>query len=140
MRDRDGLPEHATYVDEGCDLWEHCMSCPLPKCRYEMEPGKARSLLMAAALDRMLHAGVTLDGAAVILGVSRRTIFRLRLVGNQLFLRGDDDGAASPIHRSQRPDPEPDPRSAEQQQRDLAEALRGVRRQHHERDQADRPA
>ena len=34
----DSLPEYARYRDDGCDISESCLTCPLPRCRYE-EPG-----------------------------------------------------------------------------------------------------
>ena len=80
MSVRDGLPENTHYQDDGCDLHDHCLTCPLPACRYEMPPGRARALAQAAALGRLLAGGRTLDQAAVELGVSRRTVYRLRRV------------------------------------------------------------
>jgi hypothetical protein len=77
---RDSLPEHTSYNDDGCDLHGHCLTCPLPACRYELPPGRARALAQAAALGRLLAAGRTLEEAAVVLGVSRRTVYRLRRV------------------------------------------------------------
>jgi hypothetical protein len=78
MRVRDGLPENTPYHDDGCDLHDHCLTCPLPACRYEMPPGRARALSQAAALGRLLALGRTMDQAAIELGVSRRTVYRLR--------------------------------------------------------------
>ena len=74
MRVRDGLPENTHYQDDGCDLHHSCLSCPLPACRYEMPPGRARALAQAAALGRLLAGGRTMDEAASELGVSRRTV------------------------------------------------------------------
>ncbi len=42
----DALPEHAQYRDDGCDVHPHCLTCPLPRCRYD-EPGGLRSVLIA---------------------------------------------------------------------------------------------
>ena len=78
---RDGLPENTHYRDDGCDLHHECLSCPLPACRYEMPPGRARALAQAAALGRLLERGWTMDEAATELGVSRRTVYRLRRIG-----------------------------------------------------------
>lgn len=80
MRTRDGLPENTNYQDDGCDLHNNCLSCPLPACRYEMPPGRARALSQAAALGRLLGGGRTMEEAAVELGVSRRTVYRLRRI------------------------------------------------------------
>lgn len=78
MRVRDGLPESLSYRDDGCDLHDYCLTCPLPACRYEMPPGRARALTHAASLRALLEAGMTMDTAAGVLGVSRRTVYRLR--------------------------------------------------------------
>lgn len=80
MRVRDGLPENTPYQDDGCDLHDQCLTCPLPACRYEMPPGRARALSQAAALGRLLALGRTMDEAAIELGVSRRTVYRLRRI------------------------------------------------------------
>jgi hypothetical protein len=80
MRTRDGLPENTHYHDDGCDLHDSCLTCPLPACRYEMPPGRARALAQAAALGRLLETGTTMDEAAAVLGVSRRTVYRLRRI------------------------------------------------------------
>jgi hypothetical protein len=78
MRTRDGLPENTNYQDDGCDIHPQCLTCPLPACRYEMPPGRARALAQAQALGRLLTLGRTMDEAATELGVSRRTVYRLR--------------------------------------------------------------
>ena len=82
MRTRDGLPENTSYQDDGCDIHDQCLTCPLPACRYEMPPGRARALAQAAALAQLLARGRTMDEAAVELGVSRRTVYRLRRIAN----------------------------------------------------------
>jgi transcriptional regulator of acetoin/glycerol metabolism len=82
MRVRDGLPENTSYKDDGCDLHESCLTCPLPACRYEMPPGRARALAQAALLGRLLETGLTMDQAAIELGVSRRTVYRLRRISH----------------------------------------------------------
>ena len=80
MRTRDGLPENTNYQDDGCDIHDQCLTCPLPACRYEMPPGRARALSQASALARLLMLGRTMDEAAAELGVSRRTVYRLRRI------------------------------------------------------------
>jgi hypothetical protein len=80
MRTRDGLPESADYHDDGCDLHHSCLSCPLPACRYELPPGRARALSQAVALGQLLSSGSTMGEAASELGVSRRTAYRLRRI------------------------------------------------------------
>ena len=82
MRTRDGLPENMSYQDDGCDIHHQCLSCPLPACRYEMPPGRARALSQAAALGQLLVQGHTMEEAAAELGVSRRTVYRLRRISD----------------------------------------------------------
>ncbi len=77
---------HWEIPDEGCDLAEidprcsSCLTCPLPVCRYELPPGRARMLSQAQALGRLLRTGRTMEEAATELGVSRRTVYRLRQI------------------------------------------------------------
>ena len=76
----DALPEHVEYRDEGCDLFASCLSCPLPRCRYD-EPGGARTMMNRVRDDEMrrLHAdsGLGVDEIAVRYRLSRRTVFRV---------------------------------------------------------------
>jgi hypothetical protein len=41
----DALPENLDYADSGCDIWDRCLTCPLPRCRYD-EPGGARQIFL----------------------------------------------------------------------------------------------
>ena len=75
----DSLPEHADYRDRGCDLFPSCLSCPLPRCRYD-EPGGVRALLNRVR-DREIRRmrrddAVPVDEIARRFHVSRRTVFR----------------------------------------------------------------
>ena len=76
----DALPEHVEYRDEGCDLFASCLSCPLPRCRYD-EPGGARTMMNRVRDDEMrrLHydSGLGVDEIAVRYRLSRRTVFRV---------------------------------------------------------------
>jgi len=45
-----------------------------------MPPRRARALAQAAALGNLLTLGRTMDEAATELGVSRRTVYRLRRI------------------------------------------------------------
>jgi len=75
----DALPEHLDYRDDGCDLFPSCLSCPLPRCRYDV-PGGVRALLNRER-DHQIRilredAGLSVDEIADRFQVSRRTIFR----------------------------------------------------------------
>ncbi|TAJ17072.1 MAG: HTH domain-containing protein [Dehalococcoidia bacterium] len=75
----DALPEHIEYRDEGCDLFASCLTCPLPRCRYD-EPGGVRAM-MNRERDHQIRAlredpSLSVDDIADRFGVSRRTVFR----------------------------------------------------------------
>lgn len=72
------LPKNTQYRDDGCEIAPHCLQCPLPRCRYDMPPKRAGALLREAQLRELLADGHSADEASVIMGVSRRTIFRLK--------------------------------------------------------------
>jgi hypothetical protein len=65
------------YAD-GCDIHGSCFTCPLAACRYENTPGSARAELRAIRLREALRDGLTMDEAAKVLDISRRTAYRLR--------------------------------------------------------------
>ncbi len=75
----DSLPEYTRYRDDGCDIHSTCLSCPLPRCRYE-EPGGLRALINEHR-DRQIVAlrskGVPVEELAGRFQVSRRTVFRV---------------------------------------------------------------
>ena len=80
----DALPEHVDYEDTGCDLYPACLSCPLPRCRYE-DPGGAAAMLRTGR-DAYIRRAVAEDGADIdhlagMFGLSRRTIFRVLRAG-----------------------------------------------------------
>ena len=81
----DALPEYTDYTDSGCDLYPSCLSCPLPKCRYD-DPGGAAAMLRtgrdASILRLSDERGMTVDRLADMFGLSRRTIFRVLRAAN----------------------------------------------------------
>ena len=88
---QDALPEHVEYRDRGCDLFPSCLSCPLPRCRYD-EPGGVRAMLNRVR-DREIRRmrfddGVAVNEIARRFQVSRRTVFRALEPGRRT------DGAA----------------------------------------------
>ncbi len=76
---RDALPEEIRYRDDGCDVHSHCLTCPLPRCRYD-EPGGLRAMLNAYR-DQQIAAlrrdGEQVDQIAERFSLSRRTVFRI---------------------------------------------------------------
>lgn len=77
-RRSDAFPEQAEYRDDGCDMAPACLSCPFPRCRYDIAGGVRAMLNIARDLHiRNLKAdGLTVDAIAESVGVSRRTVFR----------------------------------------------------------------
>ena len=76
---RESLPEYTRYRDDGCDISESCLTCPLPRCRYE-EPGGLRALLNETRDRQIVQlrlTGVPVEELAGRFGISRRTIFRV---------------------------------------------------------------
>ena len=67
------------YEDTGCpDLQiPSCLSCPLPRCRFEYPAKVAAALVQQMLLLPLLAAGQTVSEAGATLGKSRRTVYRL---------------------------------------------------------------
>lgn len=82
---RDALPEEIRYRDDGCDIHPQCLTCPLPRCRYD-EPGGLRGLLNAYR-DQQIVAlrgdGAPVDQIAERYSLSRRTVFRILSTGSR---------------------------------------------------------
>ena len=81
---RDALPEEIRYRDDGCDVHSQCLTCPLPRCRYD-EPGGLRGMLNAYR-DQQIVAlrgdGAPVDQIADRYSLSRRTVFRILSTGS----------------------------------------------------------
>ncbi len=81
---QDALPEHSDYRDEGCDLFASCLTCPLPRCRYD-EPGGARTMINRVRDEEIrrlrFDAGLAVDEISMRFRVSRRTVFRVLRAG-----------------------------------------------------------
>jgi hypothetical protein len=75
----DALPEEIQYRDDGCDVHTRCLTCPLPRCRYD-EPGGLRAMLNAYRDQQVValrRDGAPIDQIAERYGLSRRTVFRI---------------------------------------------------------------
>ena len=73
--------DYTIVPDTGCpDLnIPSCLSCPLPKCRYDVEGG-ARAILNSErdrAIVRLHDSGDSVDQLAADFNVSRRSVFRI---------------------------------------------------------------
>jgi hypothetical protein len=73
------LPENTRYRDDGCNIHPQCLSCPLPRCRYE-DKGGLRGMINEHRDRGIIEARMKGVGAAEVatqFGVSRRTVFRI---------------------------------------------------------------
>ncbi|MFC1985388.1 helix-turn-helix domain-containing protein [Chloroflexota bacterium] len=72
-------PEYCHYRDEGCELSDSCLNCPLPKCIYDEPGGRQRWLkrLRAREMARLFTVeGKGVKELAEMFGVSQRTVQR----------------------------------------------------------------
>jgi len=69
----------AIYVDTGCHIHPRCLACPLPVCILDDPHAKQRAAATGhrRSLLRLLEHGHTIPQAARLLGVPRRTAYRL---------------------------------------------------------------
>jgi len=75
----DMLPEKTRYRDDGCEIHPQCLTCPLPRCRYD-EPGGLNGMLNRMRdreILRLRMNGAPVEEIADEFGVSRRTVFRV---------------------------------------------------------------
>ena len=83
----DRLPEFTAFRDHGCDLHPSCLSCPLPRCRYD-DPGwiqrEERDQRDAEILRARIAESLPVAHLAARFGVSTRTVHRV-------IKRGDVD-------------------------------------------------
>lgn len=72
-------PEFCHYPDEGCELAESCLNCPLPVCVYDGPGAKRRLLKQQRALDiaRRRAEGKTVRELSRTFGLSVRTVRRI---------------------------------------------------------------
>lgn len=75
----DSLPEQIGYRDDGCDIYPACLTCPLPRCRYD-EKGGLRAMINGyrdRQIAELRDSGVPAEDLSERFGLSRRTIFRI---------------------------------------------------------------
>ena len=82
---RDCLPENVNYRDTGCDLHPSCLSCPLPRCRYDRRSGVRglRNEFRDARIRRLYRQGKSVRLIMAELGLSRRTVYRILALSAQ---------------------------------------------------------
>ena len=72
-------PEYCHYRDEGCDLADSCLNCPLPRCIYDHPRGRQRWLkgLRDREMAKLFNTeGKRIKELASIFGLSQRTVQR----------------------------------------------------------------
>jgi len=72
--------------DEGCHLYPSCLSCPLPKCFFDLSVSEQRALGKRAKTDEIrnrLSKGESISDLAKAFGISIRTI--QRIVGKRII-------------------------------------------------------
>ena len=76
----DRLPEFTAFGDHGCDLHPSCLSCPLPRCRYD-DPGwiqrEERDQRDTEILRARIAESLPVAHLAARFGVSTRTVHRV---------------------------------------------------------------
>jgi hypothetical protein len=74
------VPGFFVHADEGCSLAPSCLSCPLPECRYLLKPKQARANLRRTRIRELFAQGLTVEQAAVELGISSRAVYRHKAI------------------------------------------------------------
>ena len=80
MLEIDNLPELTQYHDDGCYIAPRCLACPLSVCQYDMPPKRARIILRGIQINQLLNQGQTVDDIAQAIGITRRSVFRIRRI------------------------------------------------------------
>lgn len=75
----DALVDGVGWPDNGCALYPVCLTCPLPKCRYDLPRGvnTLRAAARAISAQRLRSRGAPIEEIMRGVGVSRRQVFRL---------------------------------------------------------------
>lgn len=67
------------YSKCGCEVTGCCFDCPLPVCKYELPHGlnTLRAQQRALRIAHFTGEGFSVDWIARVMGLSRRTVFRV---------------------------------------------------------------
>ncbi len=74
----EGLPEGKDYVDDGCHVAPHCLSCPLAVCIHDSPVRSQNVTKRLDEINSLLSEGLSVRAVALRLSVSARTIHRIR--------------------------------------------------------------
>lgn len=76
----DTIPELTRYHDDGCDLHPACLTCPLPRCRYD-EPEDGHNVLKQVRNEAVAQVfqreGLSAGELAQRFNLSKRTVHRI---------------------------------------------------------------
>ncbi|MBU0778200.1 helix-turn-helix domain-containing protein [Patescibacteria group bacterium] len=61
---------------KGCELWDNCLTCPLPVCAYDMPNVNKPALKIRIKAIKLAEDGYTAEQIAEMLGRSLRQIQR----------------------------------------------------------------
>lgn len=85
-------PEYCHYRDEGCELADSCLHCPMPQCVYDRPRGRQRWLkkLRAKEMARLFTSkGKGTREMAEMFGVTQRTVQRvLKIARDESKMKG----------------------------------------------------
>ena len=71
-------PQDYPYKDTGCSFAPSCLTCPFPKCRYDLHSGirKMGAGILSGELIHLREEGKSVAVIAQRFGVGKRTIYR----------------------------------------------------------------
>ena len=72
------MSELEFYLGDGCEIHNHCLTCPLPKCKYDYTYKSKGSIQKKFYTVQYLNAGMTNSEIANITGLSRSIITKWR--------------------------------------------------------------
>jgi len=75
----DVLPEHFTFLDDGCEVAPHCLECPLERCRYDVHGGarRLRAETRDAEIRQQHKEGANIKALTQKFALSRYSIYRI---------------------------------------------------------------
>lgn len=69
--------DNIVYEDTGCKVHPACLSCPLPRCVYDLAPRKHGNWKRDQQMKEMRAAGATPTEIAKQFGVSRMRVYQV---------------------------------------------------------------
>lgn len=78
------IEPHYNRSEDGCSASPTCLTCPLPKCRYELAQGQQRVALTQqrdSMIRKVRKKGASIATIAAAASLSERTIHRILFRG-----------------------------------------------------------